>query len=92
MSSYSLRGGPWLVDYRIALTDQKELWLLSKSPTQRKVSSERARDGGGGGGELLNRCWLACCLTSLQTLIDAFRDSYICPLRKEEEPHFLLTM
>lgn len=32
MSSYSLRGGPWLVDYRIALTDQKELWLLSKSP------------------------------------------------------------
>lgn len=32
MSSYSLRGGPRLVDYRIALTDQRELWLLSNSP------------------------------------------------------------
>lgn len=60
-------------------------------PTQRKVSSERARDGGGGGG-LLNRCWPACCLTSLQTLIDAFRDTHICTLWKEQEQHFLLTM
>lgn len=31
MSSYSLKGGPRLVDYRIALTDQRELWLLSNS-------------------------------------------------------------
>lgn len=42
MSSYSLKGGPRLVDYRIALTDQRELWLLSNSLSQRKVSSERA--------------------------------------------------
>lgn len=32
MSSYSLRGGPRLVDYRIDLTDQREVWLLSNSP------------------------------------------------------------
>lgn len=45
MSSYSLRGGPRLVDYRIALTDQRELWLLSNSPHKEKVSSERAWAG-----------------------------------------------
>lgn len=41
MSSYSLRGGPRLVDYRIALTDQRELWLLSNSPhKERYVQKE----------------------------------------------------
>lgn len=55
-------------------------------PTQRKVSSERVGLVGGG----LNRCWPACCLTSLQTLIDAFSDSHICRLSKEQQ--FLLRL